>query len=381
MKNIAIFGSTGSIGTSTLNVVRENKDLFNVVTLVAGKNISKLIEQIDEFKPKNIYIIDKKNADIIEKKYPNINIYYGEDGLEEISNLIDFDISVSALVGIAGLKPTYNMIKNGKTVALANKEVLVTGGNLIMQTAKKSGAKLLTVDSEHSAIMQCLNGEEENLIDKILLTASGGPFFDKTITDEITVEEALNHPTWNMGKKVTIDSSTMINKGFEVIEAKWLFDVDPNQIEVVVHRKSLVHSMVQFKDGTIMANIGPKSMQIPIAYALNYPKRLNNNIEKLDLFKISELKFEKPDLDKFKCLKLAYTAIEKGHCYQVILNAADEILVDAFINKKIKYTQIPLGIEKLINMYEERDLKDIDEILEFDKEVKIKTKEMIEKGF
>ena len=381
MKNIAIFGSTGSIGTSTLNVVRENKDLFNVVTLVAGKNISKLIEQIDEFKPKNIYIIDKKNADIIEKKYPNINIYYGADGLEEISNLIDFDISVSALVGIAGLKPTYNMIKNGKTVALANKEVLVTGGNLIMQTAKKNGAKLLTVDSEHSAIMQCLNGEEENLIDKILLTASGGPFFDKIITDEITVEEALNHPTWNMGKKVTIDSSTMMNKGFEVIEAKWLFDVDPNQIEVVVHRKSLVHSMVQFKDGTIMANIGPKSMQIPIAYALNYPKRLNNNIEKLDLFKISELKFEKPDLDKFKCLKLAYTAIEKGHCYQVILNAADEILVDAFINKKIKYTQIPLGIEKLINMYEERDLKDIDEILEFDKEVKIKTKEMIEKGF
>ena len=381
MKNIAIFGSTGSIGTSTLNVVRENKDLFNVVTLVAGKNISKLIEQIDEFKPKNIYIIDKKNADIIEKKYPNINIYYGADGLEEISNLIDFDISVSALVGIAGLKPTYNMIKNGKTVALANKEVLVTGGNLIMQTAKKNGAKLLTVDSEHSAIMQCLNGEEENLIDKILLTASGGPFFDKIITDEITVEEALNHPTWNMGKKVTIDSSTMMNKGFEVIEAKWLFDVDPNQIEVVVHRKSLVHSMVQFKDGTIMANIGPKSMQIPIAYALNYPKRLNNNIEKLDLFKISELKFEKPDLDKFKCLKLAYTAIEKGHCYQVILNAADEILVDAFINKKIKYTQIPLGIEKLINMYEERELKDIDEILEFDKEVKIKTKEMIEKGF
>lgn len=381
MKNIAIFGSTGSIGTSTLNVVRENKDLFNVVTLVAGKNISKLIEQIDEFKPKNIYIIDKKNADIIEKKYPNLNIYYGEVGLEEISNLIDFDISVSALVGIAGLKPTYNMIKNGKTVALANKEVLVTGGNLIMQTAKKSGAKLLTVDSEHSAIMQCLNGEEKNLIDKILLTASGGPFFDKTITDEITVEEALNHPTWNMGKKVTIDSSTMINKGFEVIEAKWLFDVDPNQIEVVVHRKSLVHSMVQFKDGTIIANIGPKSMQIPIAYALSYPKRLNNNIEKLDLFKVSELKFEKPDLDKFKCLKLAYTAIEKGHCYQVILNAADEILVDAFINKKIKYTQIPLGIEKLINMYEERELKNIDEILEFDKEVKSKTKEMIEKGF
>ncbi len=373
MKNIAIFGSTGSIGTSTLNVVRENKELFNIVTLVAGKNIDKLIKQIDEFAPKNVYIIDKENANILKEKYPNLNIYYGEEGLEDISNLVDFDISISALVGIAGLKPTYNMIKNGKTVALANKEVLVTGGKLIMQTAKKSGAKLLTVDSEHSAIMQCLNGEEENPIEKILLTASGGPFFDRNITDDITVEEALNHPTWNMGKKVTIDSSTMMNKGFEVIEAKWLFDVEPNQIEVVVQRKSLVHSMVQFKDGTIMANIGPKSMQIPIAYALNYPKRLNNNIEKLDLFKVSELKFEKPDLNKFKCLQLAYNAIERGHCYQVILNAADEILVDAFINKKIKYTQIPLGIEKILNMYEKIELNSINEILEFDKEVKEKT--------
>ena len=381
MKNIAVFGSTGSIGTSTLNIVKENPNLFNVVTLVAGTNIKKLMEQIEEYKPKNVYIIDKTNADILKNKYADINVYSGEQGMEEISNLVDFDISVSALVGIAGLKPTYNMIKNGKTVALANKEVLVTGGKLIMETAKKSGAKLLTVDSEHSAIMQCMNGEEQNPIDKILLTASGGPFFDRDITDEITVEEALNHPTWNMGKKVTIDSSTMMNKGFEVIEAKWLFDVEPSQIEVVVHRNSLVHSMVQFKDGTIMANIGPKSMQIPIAYALNYPQRLSNNIENLDLFKVGELKFEKPDLPKFKCLELAYTALEKGHCYQVILNAADEILVDAFINKKIKYTQISLGIEMLINMYKEKELKTIDEILEFDKAVKEKAKEIIRKDF
>lgn len=381
MKKIAIFGSTGSIGTSTLNVIRENLDLFSVVTLVAGKNINKLVEQIEEFSPKNIYIIDEENANLLRAKFPNLNIYYGEDGMEAISNLTDFDISVSALVGISGLKPTYNMIKNGKTVALANKEVLVTGGKIIMQTAKKSGAKLLTVDSEHSAIMQCLNGENENKINKILLTASGGPFFDRDITDNITVEDALNHPTWNMGKKVTIDSSTMMNKGFEVIEAKWLFDVLPSQIEVVVHRKSLVHSMVQFEDGTIMANIGPKSMQIPIAYALNYPKRLSNKIEKLDLFNVKDLIFEKPDLNKFKCLSLAYTAIEKGHCYQVILNAADEVLVEAFINKKIKYTQIPLGIEKIMNIYEERSLTTIDEILEFDKEIKDKTRELIEKEF
>lgn len=377
-KSVAIFGSTGSIGDSTLNVVRENPELFNVVTLVAGKNIKKLLEQIEEFKPKNVYIIDKENADIIKEKYSNINIYHGDEGMEEISNLVDFDISVSALVGIAGLKPTYNMIKHGKTVALANKEVLVAGGELVMREAKKSGSQLLTVDSEHSAIMQCLNGESSNPIDKILLTASGGPFFDKEITDKITVSDALNHPTWNMGKKVTIDSSTMMNKGFEVIEAKWLFDVEPSQIEVVVHRKSLVHSMVQYKDGTIMANIGPKSMQIPIAYALNFPNRLTNNIEKLDLFEVVDLKFEKPDLEKFKCLSLAYKAIEKGHCYQVILNAADEVLVDAFLDEKIKYTDIPLGIEKMMDMYEYRELKTVDEILEFDKEIKEKTREFVE---
>lgn len=374
MKKIAIFGSTGSIGESTLNVIRQNAELFEVVTLVAGKNIEKLIKQIEEFHPKNVYIIETENAEKIKARYKNINVFYGEQGMEEISQLTDFDISVSALVGIAGLKPTYNMIKNGKTVALANKEVLVVGGELIMKTVKESGAKLLTVDSEHSAIMQCLNGEENNQIDKILLTASGGPFFDKDITDRITVEDALNHPIWNMGKKVTLDSSTMMNKGFEVIEAKWLFDVDPSQIEVVVHRESLVHSMVQFKDGTIMANIGPRSMQIPIAYALNYPNRLSNNIEKINLFEISSLKFEKPNLNKFKCLELAYRALRKGHCYQVILNAADEVLVDSFLNGKIKYTDISNGIEKIMNMYEKQELKTIDEILEFDKEVKEKTR-------
>ena len=376
MKKIAIFGSTGSIGESTLNVIRENRDLFEVVTLVAGKNIEKLIKQIDEFKPKNVYIIEKKNAETLKSLYKNINEFYGDDGMEEISQLVDFDISISALVGIAGLKPTYNMIKNGKTVALANKEVLVAGGELIMKTAKENKAKLLTVDSEHSAIMQCLNGEENNTIDKILLTASGGPFFDKPITDAITVEDALNHPTWSMGPKVTIDSSTMMNKGFEVIEAKWLFDVEPNQIEVVVHRKSLVHSMVQFKDGTIMANIGPKSMQIPIAYALNFPNRLSNNIEKLDLFEVVDLKFEKPNLEKFDCLRLAYKAIEMGHSHQVILNAADEVLVNAFLEKKIKYTDIPKGIEKMLNSYERRELNSVENILAFDKEIKEKTEQL-----
>lgn len=378
MKKIAVFGSTGSIGDSTLQVVRENPDLFEVVTLVAGRNIEKLRQQIQEFQPKNVYIIAEKDAMKLKELYPTLEVYHGEEGMEQISKLVDFDIAVSALVGIAGLKPTYNMIKNGKTVALANKEVLVAGGKLIMDTARENHATLLTVDSEHSAIMQCLQGEQQNKIDKILLTASGGPFLDQEITDHITVEQALNHPTWKMGPKVTIDSSTMMNKGFEVIEAKWLFDVEPSQIQVVVHRKSVVHSMVQFQDGTIMANLGPQSMQIPIAFALHYPNRLVNQIQKIDLFEIAQLTFEKPDLGKFPCLQLAFEAIEKGHSYQVVLNAANEVLVDAFLKKKITYTQIPKGIQKMLDTHTKRQLTTVDEILALDKQVKEKTREMIE---
>ena len=368
MKRIAIFGSTGSIGESTLNIVRENPDKFRAVTLVAGKNIEKLISQINEFKPENVYITSEENAARLREAFPALRVYCGDAGMEEIS------------LRIAGLAPTYNMIKNGKTVALANKEVLVAGGELIMKTAKESGATLLTVDSEHSAIMQCLRGEEQNPIDKILLTASGGPFFDKEITADITPADALNHPTWTMGPKVTIDSSTMMNKGFEVIEAKWLFGVEHTQIEVVVHRKSLVHSMVQFRDGTIMANIGPKSMQIPIDYALNYPERLPNNIEKLDLFEVCDLKFEKPKIEKFHCLRLAYEAIAKGHSAQVALNAANEVLVAAFLAEKVKYTDIPAGIEKVMALYAPRPLATVAEILAFDAEVKAKTEEMIKEN-
>ena len=376
MKRIAIFGSTGSIGASTLNVIRENPEDFCAVTLVAGRNADKLISQIEEFSPENVYITSEENARRISALYPDIRVYFGEDGMDEISRRTDFDVAVSALVGVAGLAPTYNMIKNGKTVALANKEVLVAGGELVISTAKESGAVLLTVDSEHSAIMQCLRGESENPIDKILLTASGGPFFDKEITDDITAKEALDHPTWSMGPKVTIDSSTMMNKGFEIIEARWLFGVEAEQIEVVVHRKSLVHSMVQFADGTIMANIGPKSMQIPIAYALNFPKRLKNNIEKLDLFDIYDLRFEKPDTEKFPCLRLAYRAIREGHSAQVVLNAANEVLVAAFLDGKIKYTDIPRGIEKMMDAFAPRTLCSVEEILAFDAEVKAKTREL-----
>lgn len=370
MKRIAIFGSTGSIGTTTLRIIKENPNLFSAVTLVAGKNVERLIEQIEEFKPRHVYIKEERNANMIKHMFPKLDVYTGKAGMEMISKLEDADISVSALVGIAGLQPTWNMLKHCREVALANKEVLVTGGELVMKRAKKYGTKLRTVDSEHSAIMQCLRGEENNKIAKVLLTASGGPFFDKEITDDITPMQALNHPNWKMGPKVTIDSATMMNKGFEVIEAHHLFGVTEEQIEVVVHRQSLVHSMVQFADGTIMANIGPTDMQIPIAYALNYPTRIGNKIEPLDLFKIGSLKFEEPDLDKFKCLKLAYKAIHMGHSAQVVLNAADEIAVQAFLDGAIRFTQIPEMIDWALSNHIVRKLYTVNEILELDRAVR-----------
>jgi len=372
MQKLAIFGSTGSIGTTTLKIVEENPELFSVQTLVAGRNVEKLEQQILKFNPEHVYIIDEADGRRIKSKFPTLDVYCGEAGIESISKLKDSDIAVSALVGIAGLKPTYNMIQNTKNVALANKEVLVTGGDLIMSLAKRNSTRLRTVDSEHSAIMQCLQGEWSNPIDKILLTASGGPFFDKEITDDITVEQALDHPTWKMGPKVTIDSSTMMNKGFEVIEAHWLFNVPADHIEVVVHRQSLVHSMVQFADGTIMANIGPKDMQIPIAYALNYPVRLVNGIKKLDLFEIGELRFEKPDLNKFRCLKLAFDAIEAGNSHQVVLNAANEVAVAAFLERKINYTDIPKIIEKALEEHAGVRLNTVSDILALDTEIRKK---------
>ena len=377
-KRISIFGSTGSIGCSTLNVIRNNKNLFEVVSLIAGNNIDKLFSQIEEFKPKHVYIISKKNYNLIKKRYPKLDVYYGAKGIKDISCLDDYDIGVSALVGISGLEPTYNMIKHGKTILLANKEVLVTGGELIIKASKKYHATLLTVDSEHSAIMQCLNGEDNNKIRRILLTASGGPFIDKEISSDITKEEALNHPNWKMGNKITIDSSTMMNKGFEIIEAKWLFGVDVEEIEVVIDRKSLVHSMVEFMDGTIMANIAPKSMEIPIAYALNYPNRLSNNIEKLNIFDIGSLNFEKPDFDKFGCLNLAIDAIKMGHSAQVVLNAADEVLVEAFLNDKIKYTDIYKYLKIMLDNHECVKVNTIRDILKLDKIVKEETKKIIE---
>lgn len=374
MKELAIFGSTGSIGCSTLNVVRRHRDRFAVSILAAGRNLQRLIEQIREFNPRHVYIIKEKDAAVLKALFPGLDIYRGEDGMDKVSRLTDFDIGVSALVGVAGLRPTWNMINNGKTVALANKEVLVAGGRLVMEAARKQGAALLTVDSEHSAIMQCLRGENHGEIERILLTASGGPFFDREITDSITPEEALRHPTWKMGPKITIDSATMMNKGFEIIEARWLFDVPVERVQVVIHRQSIVHSMVEFKDGSIMANIAPPDMELPIAYALSYPERMEMP-QRLDIFAMKALEFKAPDEEKFPCLRLAKEAARAGHGAQVVLNAANEALVARFLAGGLRFTDIPRGVEEMLRQHTPGEPGSIDEVLALDEETRHRTEE------
>lgn len=374
MKELAIFGSTGSIGCSTLNVVRRHRDRFAVSILAAGRNLQRLIEQIREFNPRHVYIIGGKDAAVLKALFPGLDIYRGEDGMDKVSRLTDFDIGVSALVGVAGLRPTWNMIQNGKTVALANKEVLVAGGRLVMEAARKQGATLLTVDSEHSAIMQCLRGENHGEIERILLTASGGPFFDREITDSITPEEALRHPTWKMGPKITIDSATMMNKGFEIIEARWLFDVPVERVQVVIHRQSIVHSMVEFKDGSIMANIAPPDMELPIAYALSYPERMEMP-QRLDIFAMKALEFKAPDEEKFPCLRLAKEAARAGHGAQVVLNAANEALVARFLAGGLRFTDIPRGVEEMLRQHTPGEPGSIDEVLALDEETRHRTEE------
>ena len=374
MKELAIFGSTGSIGCSTLNVVRRHRDRFAVSILTAGRNLQRLIEQIREFNPRHVYIIGEKDAAVLKALFPGLDIYRGEDGMDKVSRLTDFDIGVSALVGVAGLRPTWNMIQNGKTVALANKEVLVAGGRLVMEAARKQGAALLTVDSEHSAIMQCLRGENHGEIERLLLTASGGPFFDREITDSITPEEALRHPTWKMGPKITIDSATMMNKGFEIIEARWLFDVPVERVQVVIHRQSIVHSMVEFKDGSIMANIAPPDMELPIAYALSYPERMEMP-QRLDIFAMKALEFKAPDEEKFPCLRLAKEAARAGHGAQVVLNAANEALVARFLAGGLRFTDIPRGVEEMLRQHIPGEPGSIDEVLALDEETRHRTEE------
>ncbi|MGV8962583.1 MAG: 1-deoxy-D-xylulose-5-phosphate reductoisomerase [Candidatus Saccharimonadaceae bacterium] len=340
-KQIAILGSTGSIGTQALNVISQHPDKFEVYALTAHNNIDLLIEQAIKFSPEVVVIAnDQKYAALKEalKNYP-IKIWAGIESIADIVQCDEIDIVLTAMVGFSGLKPTISALKAGKTIALANKETLVVAGEYIIDLALRNGSPILPVDSEHSAIFQCLNGEELNRINKIWLTASGGPFrnFTREQLRLVTKQDALNHPSWKMGAKVTIDSSTLINKGFEMIEARWLFDVEPSQIEVVVHPQSIVHSMIEFADTSVIAQMGVPDMRVPIQYALTYPERLKSDFKSTNFFELSNITFEKPDLNVFRNLSFAYTAIEKGGNMPCILNAANEIAVEGFLQDKITY--------------------------------------------
>ncbi len=370
MKKISILGSTGSIGVQTLDVVRSTGD-FQVMALTTNRNIDLLKTQIEEFKPLLAVVMDEEKAEELKKIIGETKtvIKSGMDGLVEAATLPEAETIVVSVVGNIGIKPTYEAIMAKKEIALATKEVLVSGGSLIKNAAKKMGVSILPIDSEHSAIFQSLQGNSMNKINKILLTASGGPFRGKKREDliNVTAKEALKHPNWSMGAKITIDSSTMMNKGLEVIEAKWLFDVDVQDIEVVVHPQSIIHSAVEYEDGAVMAQMGVPDMKVPISYALTYPKRVKNNFEKLDITKVGMLTFEKPNMETFKCLGLAFKAIKIGGTMPAVLNAANEIAVDAFLKGKIKFLDIAEIIEKTMDAYTVINDYTIDELLEADK--------------
>ena len=366
MKKIAILGSTGSIGTQTLDIVREQGDI-QVVAMAAGSNISLLEAQMREFKPSLVSVWDEKKASELRTntKDLGIKIVSSMEGLLEVSVIPESEILVTAIVGMLGIRPTIAAIKAGKKIALANKETLVTAGHIIIPLAKEYKVPILPVDSEHSAIFQSLQGAGNNKISRILLTASGGPFRGRKSDDlkNIQVEDALKHPNWSMGRKITIDSSTLVNKGLEVMEAKWLFDVTLDQIQVVVHPQSVIHSAVEYEDGAVIAQLGTPDMRLPIQYALYYPERRNLSGRRLDLFEIADLTFEKPDTDTFRGLALAYQAMEKGGNIPTVYNAANEKAVSLFLDRKISYPEITELIEACMEDAEFIDHPDVDEIL------------------
>lgn len=372
MKKVAILGSTGSIGTQTLEVMEEHQDM-EVVALACGRNIQLLEQQIRKFHPSVVNVWDETDAKSVRTSIAdlNVNVTSGMDGLLEIATLEGVDILVTAIVGMLGIRPTIAAIKAGKTIALANKETLVTAGHLIMPLAKEYGVPILPVDSEHSAIFQSLNGERNNKISKILLTASGGPFRGKTMEQlkNIQVEDALKHPNWEMGRKITIDSSTLVNKGLEVMEAKWLFDVSLEQIQVVVHPQSVIHSAVEFEDGAVIAQLGTPDMRLPIQYALYYPDRRSLSGKRLNLFELGQLTFEKPDTRNFKGLALAYRAMESGGNIPTAFNAANEKAVAMFLSRKIGYLDIVDIIEASMEQCVYLDNPNVDEILATEQQV------------
>ena len=367
MNKIVILGSTGSIGTQTLDIVRNYSNDLKVQALAAGNNVDLMEKQVREFMPKKAVMWSEEAANDLKQRIQDlpVTVLCGMDGLLDIVTMPDVDTVVTAIVGMIGIRPTIAAIESGKDIALANKETLVTAGHIIMPLAKEKGVKILPVDSEHSAIFQSMNGEKKEQVEKILLTASGGPFRGKKTVDllNIQVEDALKHPNWSMGRKITIDSATLVNKGLEVIEAKWLFDVSLEQIQVVVHPQSIIHSMVQYKDGGIIAQLGTPDMKLPIQYALFYPERRDLPGKKLDFYELSQMTFEKPDMETFYGLRLAFEASQMGGSMPTVYNAANEKAVSLFLDRKIKFLQIPEFIEKAMNNHKIIANPNVDEIL------------------
>lgn len=369
MKDIAILGSTGSIGRQALDIVRANSEEYRVRLLSCRKSIVELEKQIVEFKPDTVVVWEEKDALALSKKYGKIHFLHGMEGLVAAATS-EYDILLNSLVGMLGLVPTYHAVKQGRTIALANKETLVAGGEIVMAEAKKSGATIIPVDSEHSAIYQCLQGNRREQLQKIYLTASGGPFrgYTRQQLGQVTLAQALKHPNWSMGKKITIDSATMVNKGLEIIEAKWLFDVPVSKIEVAIHPQSVIHSMVEYVDNSIIAQLGAPDMRVPISYAFGYPKRCENRFEPLDLFGLgSNLTFEKPDMKVFSSIAMAYRAGEEGGTYGAALNGANEALVQLFLEEKIGFLQILETLEKVMDSHNPKYNLTMEDVLEADR--------------
>ena len=369
-KRLVILGSTGSIGKSTIDVIGRIPG-FRVVGLAASRNVSEMLRQVRRLRPKFVAMEDPESANRLKKKLGRkVEVLEGPDGVAELAGRDGVDVVVSAIVGSAGLRPTFEAVKRGRTIALANKETLVAGGELISRAAKQSGARLLPVDSEHSAIFQCIDGRDPAGIHRILLTGSGGPFRGRKSLKGVTVREALRHPTWNMGKKVTIDSATLMNKGLEVIEARWLFGVPAERIEVVIHPQSIIHSLVEFKDGSVMAQMGLPDMRLPILYALTWPDHVFAGLPRLNLAKSVPLTFESPDQGRFPCIRLARYAASRGGSAPVVLNASNEVAVQAFLEGRIPFTAIPEIIRASLGVHRVEHPSEVERILEIDREAR-----------
>ncbi len=372
MKNIAILGSTGSIGVNALRVIQANPEKYQVTALAAGKNIRLLLEQIKRFRPLAVAVMEETAANELKAQMTNSGrpeIFFGTEGFIRLATMTEADTIISAMAGAAGLLPTYSGIKAGRNIALANKETMVMAGSLVMAEARKHGVSILPIDSEHSAILQSLQGHPREDLKRVILTASGGPFRDLSLEEmsKVTPAQALNHPNWNMGPKVSIDSSTMMNKGLEAIEAKWLFDLKMDQISILIHSQSIVHSMVEYKDGSIISQMGVPDMIIPISFALSFPHHLKTRVPPLELEKVGTLSFEKPDMKRFRCLDLALKAAEIGGSMPAVLNGANEIAVESFLKGNIGFLDIPDLIEKTMASHENHPIDSIETVMEVDR--------------